>query len=169
MDIKKIMKKLSLLALIIFSGNILSAQSSVVVTAEAFKANPTQYVGKIVTIQNVKLISNKPPTSTVGGPNIPPGKVLNTNTTGGTSRPSSTTSSGGTTNASSLDINGNAFCNEVPNFSLTKWSLGPNNEICVQVSSTVKPQLDQVAVGATVKSLTFRCNETVYSATKIEK
>lgn len=61
------MKKTIILSLITFTVKILSAQSSVVVTAEAFKSNPKQYVGKIVTIQNVKLISNRPPSSTMGG------------------------------------------------------------------------------------------------------
>ncbi len=156
------MKKISLLAVILFAAKSLSAQSAVVVSAEAFKANPKQYIGKIVTIQNVKLVSNTPPTSSVGGPNMPPGKLLNTNTPGGTGRPSS----GGTP---TTVVSGNAFCNEIPNFSLTKWSLGPNNEICVQVSSQVKPQLDKIQVGEVAKSITFRCNESVYNATKVEK
>lgn len=163
------MKKTIILSLVTFTVKILSAQSSVVVTAEAFKSNPKQYVGKIVTIQNVKLISNRPPSSTMGGNNMPLGKLLNLNTPSGTVAPGSPAPNGLPSRGSSSNIIGDAFCNDIPNFSLSKWSLGPNNEICVQVGNVVKPQLDQLQVGEVVKSITFRCNENVYNATKIEK
>ena len=62
-----------------------------------------------------------------------------------------------------------AHCNPVPNMTLTKWTLGPNNDLCVQVDARIKPMVDQCQVGSIVKSISFRVTPTMYVATRIEK
>lgn len=151
-------KLLFILALLTTAVGSLSAQ--LVVDAEMFKSNPTQFMGKVVTIKNVVY---KGSSMTPGSPK---GGVV--------SAPSGTTDAGappapvGVAGPSSGKSQ-SAHCNPVPNFTLTKWTLGPNNDLCVQVDARIKPMVDMCQVGGVVKSISFRCTPTMYVATRIEK
>lgn len=138
--LKSLMKKLLFLFLIALSTKSLSAQ--MIVDAEMFKANPNQFMGKVVTIKNVIF----------KGSRIAPGS----NGAAAVARPSKGKSQ-------------SVHCNPAPNFTLTHWTLGPNNDLCLQVEAKVKPMVDMCQVGGVVKSISFRCTPNMYVATRVEK
>ena len=152
------MKKFTLLAVVLFAAKVVSAQ--MVVDAEMFKANPSQFMGKVVTIQNpVFQGSSMTPGSPQGGVvSSPSGSV---GSTGG----AAPTGVAGPSSGKSQS----AYCNPAPNFTLTKWTLGPNNDLCMQVDARVKPMVDMCQVGTKVKSISFRCTPNMYVATRVEK
>lgn len=147
------MKKFTLLAVVLFAAKVVSAQ--MVVDPEMFKANPTQFMGKVVVIKNpVFKGSSMTPGSPQGGVVSSPSGSAGTPV--GIAGPSV-----GPAKA--------AHCNPIPNSTLTKWTLGPNNDICVQVDAKLKPMVDQCQVGSIVKSISFRVTPSTYVATRIEK
>ena len=151
------MKKFFAIAALVF-GVVSSSNAQMVVDAEQFKANPNQFMGKVVTIKNV----------VYNGSSITPGSP-----TGGTvSSPSGTASSTSTPTGVAGPSSGKsqtAHCNPAPNFTLTKWTLGPNNSLCVQVDARIKPMVDMCQVGGVVKSISFRVTPNMYVATRVEK
>ena len=150
------MKKISLLLGMFFIA-ITSLTAQIVVDAEMFKSNPNAFMGKVVTIKNVTFKgSNITPGLPTGIVSSPSGNV-------GTSTPSPVGIAGPTSGpAKSL------HCNPQPNFTLTKWSLGPQNDICLQSDAKIKPMLDMCETGKVVKSISFRVTPTVYMVTRIE-
>ena len=149
-------KLLFILALLTTAVGSLSAQ--LVVDAEMFKSNPTQFMGKVVTIKNVVY---KGSSMTPGSPK---GGVV--------SSPSGSTDAGSPAPVGIAGPNSgksqSTHCNPAPNFTLTKWTLGPNNDLCVQVDARVKPALDRCQVGKSATSISFRCTPIQYVATRIE-
>ncbi len=155
------MKKLFLIATFVLAAQSIWAQT--VVSAADFKSNPAKYVGQTITINNVKLVSNRPPKSTVGAANIPCGKVLNMNTPGGSG------TDRGKTNTPTTVVSSPAHCNDIPNFHLTKWELAAGNEICVQMCYQLSSQLQSIPAGTTVKSVTIEVKETLYVFKQVAK
>ena len=150
------MKKF-ILSVVALLGLVFTTNAQMVVDAEMFKANPTAFTGKVVTIKNVVY---KGSSMTPGSPQ---GGVVNS--------PSGSTSAGapvGVAGPSAGPVK-SAYCNPAPNFTLTKWTLGPNNDLCVQVDARIKPMVDMCQVGSAVKSISFRCTPNMYVATRIEK
>ena len=147
------MKKITLIAVVLFLAKAVSAQ--MVVDAEMFKNNPSQFAGKVITIQNVTFKGNTanpggaPGGAPVGGPSAP-------------GAPAGGVGPGGSKGQS-------VFCNPATGFTVTKWNLGPNNDVCLQADGKVMPMIDQLQVGSIVKSITFRCTPDMYVATKITK
>ena len=154
---KKIKMKKFILSVVAVLGLVGASNAQMVVDAEMFKANPTAFMGKVVTIKNVVLKSSNCHT-----PGLPKGGVVSTPS--GSAAPTPVGVAGPVAGPAK-----SAHCNPVPNMTLTKWTLGPNNDICVQVDARVKPMLDQCEVGAVIKSISFRCTPTMYVATRIEK
>ena len=149
------MKKLVLFAGVLL-GVVFSASAQLVVDAEMFKANPNGFMGKTVTIKNVTLKESGSQTlGVVGGSVTVPISGASSSAPVGVAGPSSGKSS-------------TIYCNPQPNFTLSKWNLGPKNDLCVQVDSKMKPMLDACMPGKLVKSLTFRVTPTMYIATRIE-
>jgi len=145
--------------LILFMGVIITAISSLsaqmVVDAEMFKANPTQFMGKVVTIKNVVYKgSPSSPDATTGG--------VVSGTPSATSKPAVGLAGPSAGPAKS------AYCNPQPNLTLTKWTLGPNNDICLQVDAKMKPAVDMCQVGKVCKGVSFRVTPTMYLVTRIE-
>ncbi len=154
------MKKITLIAVVLFLAKSVSAQ--LVVDAEMFKANPSQFMGKTITIKNVTYKGSQ---TTAGSPQG--GTVSGTPSAGaGAGAPTkpSTGLAGPTGGGPAKD----QYCNPQPNFTLTKWSLGPNNNICVQVDAKTQPALGMIQTGSLAKSITFRVTPTMYAATRIE-
>lgn len=142
------------MGVIITAISSLSAQ--MIVDAEMFKSNPTQFMGKVVTIKNVVYKGSQMT------PDGPKGGVVS-------STPSSTVTKpavglAGPTSGPAKS----AHCNPQPNLTLTKWTLGPNNDICVQVDARMKPAVDMCQVGKVSKSISFRVTPTMYMVTRIE-
>ncbi len=135
------MKKLLFFALLVFGTKLISAQ--MIVDAEMFRANPNQFMGKVVTIRNVVF---KGRSMTPGSPGAPTGVA-------------------GPTSGKSQSV----YCNPAPNFTLTRWTLGPNNDICLQVDARIRPMVDMCQVGGAVKSISFRVTPNMYVATRVEK
>lgn len=148
--------------LVLFMGVIITAISSLsaqlVIDAEMFKANPNAFMGKTVTIKNVVLKStevNQKPSGPVGVVSSQPsGPSVNGGAPVGVAGPSSGKSQ-------------TAHCNPIPNFTLTKWTLGPNNEICVQADARTLPMLP--VSGSVCKDITFRVTPTMYMLTRCSK
>ena len=155
---KNIKMKKFILSVVAVLGLVGASNAQVVVDAEMFKANPTAFMGKVVTIKNVVLKS-----ASCHTPGSPKGGVV--------SSPASSTGVGAPVGVAgpSSGKSQSAHCNPVPNMTLTKWTLGPNNDLCVQVDARIKPMVDQCQVGSVVKSISFRCTPTMYVATRIEK
>jgi len=152
------MKKLAFLFVVLFAANFVNAQ--IVVDAEMFKANPNMFMGKVITIKNVVYKgSSKTPGSPVGG------VVSAPSGTTGVSGGAAPTGVAGPSSGKSQSV----YCNPVPNFTLTKWSLGPNNDFCMHVDARIKPMVDMCPVGGVVTSISFRCTPTMYVATRVEK
>ncbi len=145
--------------LILFMGVIITAISSLsaqmIVDAEMFKSNPTQFMGKVVTIKNVVY---------KGSPTTPDGVNggVVSSTPSGVSKPSVGLAGPVAGPAKS------AHCNPQPNLTLTKWNLGPNNDICIQVDAKMKPAVDMCQVGKVCKGISFRVTPTMYMVTRIE-
>ena len=152
------MKKFTLLAIVLFAAKAVSAQ--MIVDAEMFKANPNQFMGKVVTIQNVVF---KGSSMTPGSPQG--GVVSSPSGSAGASGAGAPTGVAGPSSGKSASV----YCNPAPNFTLTKWTLGPNNDLCMQVEAKIKPMVDQCQVGSVVKSISFRCTPNMYVATRVEK
>lgn len=150
-------KLLFILAFLTTAVGSLSAQ--LVVDAEMFKSNPTQFMGKVVTIKNVVY------KGTATTPDAIKGGIVSAPT--GTTAPSPSAPVG--VAGPSSGKSASACCNPVPNFNLTKWTLGPNNDICVQVDARIKPMVDMCQVGGAVKSISFRVTPSMYVATRVEK
>ena len=148
------MKKIMLLMGVIITA-ISSLSAQMVVDAEMFKSNPTQFMGKVVTIKNV--VYKGSPTTPDG---IQGGVV--SSTPSGVSKPS--VGLAGPTSGPAKS----AHCNPQPNLTLTKWTLGPNNDICVQVDARMKPAVDMCQVGKVCKGISFRVTPTMYMVTRIE-
>jgi len=149
------MKKLVLFAGVLL-GVVFSASAQLIVDAEMFKANPNGFMGKTVTIKNVALKeSGSQSPGVVGGSVTVPTTGVSVGAPVGIAGPSSGKSS-------------TVYCNPQPNLTLSKWNLGPKNDICVQIDSRMKPMLDACVPGKVVKSITFRVTPTMYLATKIE-
>lgn len=150
------MKKF-ILSVVALLGLVFTTNAQMVVDAEMFKANPTAFTGKVVTIQNVVYKgSSMTPGSPQGGVVSSPSKPAGAGAPVGVAGPSAGPAK-------------SAYCNPAPNFTLTKWTLGPNNDLCVQVDARIKPMVDMCQVGSTVKSISFRCTPTMYVATRVEK
>ena len=151
------MKKLFfILAFLTIAVKSLTAQ--MVVDAEMFKSNPSQFMGKVVTIKNVVYKgSSITPGSPNGGVVSPDGKSAGSSSGApvGVAGPSSGKSA-------------SAYCNPDPKLTLTKWTLGPNNDLCLQVNDQVKPAILSITTGRAVKSISFRVTPTMYLATRIE-
>ena len=154
------MKKFTLLAIVLFAAKAVSAQ--MIVDAEMFKANPNQFMGKVVTIKNVVY---KGSSMTPGSPQS--GVVSSPSGSAGAGAPGAPAPTGvaGPSSGKSASV----YCNPAPNFTLTKWTLGPNNDLCMQVDARIKPMVDMCQVGSAVKSISFRCNPNMYVATRVEK
>lgn len=151
------MKKLVLFAGVLL-GVVFSASAQLVVDAEMFKANPNSFMGKTVTIKSVTLKESGsqnpgPVSGVVGAPSS--GVSSSAPAPVGIAGPSSGKSSA-------------IYCNPQTNFTLSKWNIGPKNDLCVQVDARMKPALDACMPGKVVKSLTFRVTPTMYVATRIE-
>lgn len=150
------MKKF-ILSVVALLGLVFTTNAQMIVDAEMFKANPNQFMGKVVTIKNV----------VYKGSSITPGSPQG----GVVSSPSGSTGVSapvGVAGPSNGKVQ-SAHCNPNPQFTLTKWILGPNNDLCVQVDARVKPMVDMCQVGSAVKSISFRCTPTMYVATRVEK
>ncbi len=152
------MKKITLIAVVLFLAKAVSAQ--MVVDAEMFKANPNQFMGKVVTIKNVVY---KGSSMTPGSPQG--GVVSSPSGSAGASGAAAPTGVAGPSSGKSQSV----YCNPAPNFTLTKWNLGPNNDLCMQVDARIKPMVDMCQVGGVVKSISFRCTPNMYVATRVEK
>ena len=150
------MKKLSLFIGVLMSV-ISSLSAQIVVDAEMFKSNPSNFMGKVVTIKNVTF------KSVVTNPGSPSGVVSSPSGNIGAPSPAPVGVAGPSSGKSQ-----SMYCNPQPNMTLTKWSLGPENDVCVQVDARVKPTLDMIMVGKVAKSITFRVTPTMYMATRIE-
>lgn len=149
-------KLLFILALLTTAVGSLSAQ--LVVDAEMFKSNPSQFMGKTVTIKNATYKGM--PTN----PSGPQGGVVNpTQGSAGVSAPSPVGIAG-----PSIGKSASIYCNPDPKLTLTKWNLGPNNDLCVQVNDQVKPVILGIQTGKVVKSISFRVTPTMYLATRVE-
>lgn len=152
------MKKF-ILSVVALLGLVFTTNAQMVVDAEMFKANPTAFMGKVVTIQNVVFKgSSMTPGSPQGG--VVSGEATSTSAP---SKPATGLAGPSAGPAKS------AYCNPAPNFTLTKWTLGPNNDLCVQVDARIKPMVDMCQVGGSVKSISFRCTPNMYVATRVEK
>ena len=141
------------MGVIITAISSLSAQ--MVVDAEMFKSNPTQFMGKVVTIKNVTYKGSQLT------PDGPKGGVVSS-APSGVSKPAVGLAGPVTGPVKST------HCNPQPNLTLTKWNLGPNNDICVQVDARMKPAVDMCQVGKVCKGISFRVTPTMYMATRIE-
>ena len=150
------MKKFTLIAVVLFFAKALSAQ--MVVDAEMFKNNPSMFMGKVITINNViyKSKSSAPGAPAGGVVTPPPAKP---------STPGAPAGGVGPGPGSPKSV----YCNPAPGFTLTTWTLGPNNDLCLQVDSKVMPMVDQCPVGSTVKSITFRCTPNMFVAVRVTK
>jgi hypothetical protein len=151
------MKKISTILGMFFIA-ITSLSAQLVIDAEMFKANPNSFMGKTVTIKNVvfKNVSQTVGSPTTGVVSVPSGNVgTQSGAPVGIAGPSSGKSA-------------QVYCNPQPKFTLTKWVLGPNNELCVQVDGKMQPVLGMLEPGKVVKSITFRVTPTMYLATRIE-
>ena len=135
-------------------GLVSATNAQLIVDAEQFKANPSAFMGKTVTIKNATLKEANCHTPKVSG---------TVTTPSGTAASAPVGVAGPTVGPAK-----SAYCNPLPNHTLTRWVLGPNNTVCVQVDAKVKPALDRVQAGAVVKSVTFRVTPTMYLATRIE-
>ena len=148
----KTMKKLILLFGVFISAISSVFSQGIVIDAEMFKSNPNVFMGKVVTIKNVTLVSSschtpKPTTSNsvvIVSPN---------------SQSTSTQPIG--------IIGKDAHCNPTPNLTLTKWSFGPNNEHCIQSDSRFLPLLPKQ--GSVAKELSFRVTPSMYLLTRVVK
>jgi hypothetical protein len=151
------MKKFILSAAAIF-GVVFSAQAQLIVDAEMFKSNPNQFLGKTVTIKNVTLkeASCHKPGPVAGAVSAPAGSA-------GVGSPAPVGIAGPNSGKSA-----SIYCSPQPNMTLTKWSIGPNNDLCVQIDARMKPALDAIPTGKVAKSITFRVTPTMYTATRIE-
>jgi len=150
------MKKF-ILSVVALLGLVFTTNAQMVVDAEMFKANPTAFTGKVVTIKNVVYKgSSMTPGSPQGGVVSSPSGSTGAGAPVGVAAPSSAKSQ-------------SAYCNPNPQFTLTKWTLGPNNVLCMQVDARIKPMVDMCQVGSVVKSISFRCTPNMYVATRIEK
>lgn len=150
------MKKLYfILAFLTIAVKSLTAQ--MVVDAEMFKSNPNQFMGKVVTIKNV----------VYKGSSIVPGSPQGVVSPDGGSAGVSSGVPVGVAGPSS-GKSASAYCNPSPKLTLTKWNLGPNNDLCVQVNDQVKPAILSIPSGRVVKSLSFRVTPTMYLATRVE-
>ena len=148
------MKKISLLLGMFFIA-ITSLTAQIVVDAEMFKSNPNAFMGKVVTIKNVVYKgSPSSPDATTGG--------VVSGTPSATSKPAVGLAGPSAGPAKS------AYCNPQPNLTLTKWTLGPNNDICLQVDAKMKPAVDMCQVGKVCKGVSFRVTPTMYLVTRIE-
>jgi hypothetical protein len=143
------MKKITLIAIVLFLTKAVSAQ--MVVDAVMFKNDPSQFAGKTITIQNVTFKSNSsnPGGAPAGGPSAPGAPA------------------GGV--APGAGKGQSVFCNQASGYTVTKWNLGPNNDVCLQVDSKTMPMINQLPVGSTVTSITFRCTPDMYVVTKVTK
>lgn len=149
------MKKLIFtLAFLTIAVKSLTAQ--LVVDAEMFKSNPSQFMGKVVTIKNVVYKGS------LVSPGGPQASVVTTPQ--GTSASSAPVGVAGPSSGKSASV----YCNPDPKFTLTKWNLGPNNDLCVQSPGNIKVILDGIPSGKLVNSLSFRVTPTMYLATRIE-
>ena len=150
------MKKF-ILSVVALLGLVFTTNAQMIVDAEMFKANPNQFMGKVVTIKNV----------VYKGSSMTPGSPQG----GAVSSPSGSTGAGAPVGVAgpSSGKSQSAYCNPNPQFTLTKWTLGPNNDLCVQVDARIKPMVDMCQVGGVVKSISFRCTPTMYVATRVEK
>lgn len=153
------MKKF-ILSVVALLGLVFTTNAQMIVDAEMFKSNPTQFMGKVVTIKNVTLKS-----ANCHDPGSPKGGVVSSSSgSAGAGAPAPVGIAGPSSSKSQ-----SSHCNPVPNMTLTKWTLGPNNDLCVQVDARIKPMVDQCQVGGVCKSISFRCTPNMYIATRIEK
>ena len=146
------MKKF-ILSVVALLGLVFTTNAQMVVDAEMFKANPTAFMGKVVTIKNVTLTSSNCHTPKVSGVVTAP--------VGGAG-------AGSPTSPAPVGVAGkNAYCNPAPNLTLTKWSFGPNNSQCLQADARVLPMLP--AAGAVAKEVSFRVTPTMFLITRVVK
>lgn len=141
------MKKLYTLLVMVLTA--ITANAQMVVDAEMFKSNPNQFMGKVVTIKNVTLVSSSCHAPSVSGP-------VNDVSVATTPTP-----------APVGIVGKNTYCNPAPKFTLTKWSFGPNNEQCLQADARVLPMLP--AQGAVAKEVSFRVTPQMLVITRIAK
>ena len=153
------MKKF-ILSVVALLGLVFTTNAQMIVDAEMFKANPNQFMGKVVTIKNVVY---KGSSMTPGSPQG--GAVSSPSGSAGAGASAAPTGVAGPSSGKSQSVH----CNPAPNFTLTKWTLGPNNDLCMQVDARVKPMVDMCQVGGVVKSISFRCTPNMYVATRVEK
>ena len=151
------MKKLSLFIGVLMSV-ISSLSAQIVVDAEMFKSNPSNFMGKVVTIKNVVYKGS------AMNPGAPSGVVSSPSGNVNTPSPAPVGVAGPSSGKSQ-----SMYCNPQPNMTLSKWVLGPNNDLCVQTDARIKPMVDMCQVGSVVKSISFRCTPNMYVATRIEK
>ena len=148
------MKKITLIAIVLFFAKAISAQ--MIVDAEMFKNNPGMFMGKVITINNVIYKGN------TANPGAPAGGVV-------TPPPAKPTTPGAPAGGVGAGAPKSVYCNPAPGFTLTKWNLGPNNDLCLQADTKVMPMIDQCPVGSTVKSITFRCTPNMFVAVRVTK
>lgn len=158
----QVMKKIVLLGLVLMGVKIASAQ--IVVDAEMFKANPNMFMGKTITIKNPKYINKvtTPGSPTSGAVTAPvsgtPANATTPTPTGVIGAPSVPTA-GVRTSSNSI------YCNPLPNHTTTKWELGVNNPVCIQVQAkdlVMLPGQDRMII----KEVTFRVTPTMYLMTR---
>ncbi len=143
------------------------ASAQIVVDAEMFKANPNMFMGKTITIKDVKYINKvttpgAPASGTVAAPvSGTPANTATPTATGVMGAPSVPTP-GARTSSTSI------YCNPMPNNTLTKWELGINNPVCIQVQAKDLIMLP-VAERQQVKEVTFRVTPTMYLMTRCVK
>ncbi len=152
------MKKLAFLFVVLFAVNIVNAQ--IVVDAEMFKANPNMFMGKTITIKNPKFINKVTNPGTIAGTvGTPAAAGVNPTAATGVVPTSSGVSAPAPKSSNSI------YCNPMPNHTLTKWELGVNNTVCIQVQAKdvvmLPPQERQI-----IKEVTFRVTPTMYLMTR---
>jgi hypothetical protein len=153
------MKKLAFLFVVLLTANLVNAQ--IVVDAEMFKANPNMFMGKTITIKNPKFINK------VTNPGAATGAVSAPSAGVGVNSPAATgvvPASGGVPTPSPKTST-SIYCNPMPNHTLTRWELGINNPVCIQVQAK-----DLVMLPAQerqiIKEVTFRVTPTMYLMTR---
>jgi hypothetical protein len=157
--IEIIMKKLAFLFVVLFAANLVNAQ--IVVDAEMFKANPNMFMGKTITIKNPKFINK------VTNPGAATGAVSAPSAGVGVNAPAATgviPTAGGAA-APAPKTSTSIYCNPLPNHTLTKWELGINNSVCIQVQAKDVVMLP-VQERQIIKEVTFRVTPTMYLMTR---
>ena len=154
-----IMKKLAFLFVVLFTANLVNAQ--IVVDGEMFKANPNMFMGKTITIKSPKFINKATNPGAVAGAVGAPSSGVGVNAPAATGIVPTSGGVAGPAPKASASI----YCNPLPNHTLTRWELGVNNTVCLQVQDNYVVMLP-AQERQVIREVTFRVTPTMYLMTR---